>query len=84
MPDPLKPRQAGDLSDEQTIEELCKKVAEKLGMSKSLEIDQDLVTEIKTEASKGTSGWQFVKQALVGEKLGTSPFVFENLLMMEG
>lgn len=80
LPAPLQPRQARDLGNMDVIRELCKEVAEKLQKSKHLQIDEDLVKKISTEATKGVGGWEFVQQALVGERISTSPFGFEKLL----
>jgi len=80
LPAPLQPRQARNLGDENIVRELCKEIAQKLQKSRHLRIEEELVKKISTEATKGIGNWEFVQQALVGEKIAASPFGFENLL----
>jgi hypothetical protein len=80
LPAPLKRRQAGDLGQVDIIRELCKEVAEKLQKTEFLQIDEDLVSKISTEATKKVGDWELVQPALVGKKILDSPFGFENLL----
>jgi hypothetical protein len=80
LPPPLQQRNVRDISKPDVIKKLCETVASKLDRSDKMDIDLQLLDDIKIEATKGVRGWEFVQQSLVGERILRSPFGIENLL----
>ena len=78
LPAIFKHLQARDLSSSSDVVALVKEVAS--CVNATVQITRARVRDVVTEASAGTRHWEFVDQALVGQRQGSSPFSFESLL----
>lgn len=78
MPSVFRHLQARDLSSAHDVVALIKEVASCI--SARCQISQRDVGSVVEEASKGPRNWEFVDQALIGRRQGSSPFSFESLV----
>ncbi len=81
LPAPLKELQVRSSARRGDLQVLCREIGNCLGAGGSVKLQPRLVREVVIEAAKGSSHWESVTLALVGQQYGSSPFGVESLLM---